>query len=105
MVRVPARITGVTVDDGGGGVARIADGVAQGFGVEPGGVVGDIGPRGRQIHRGARDGGQTPERPLDARGAGTAVHAAQFELGGRDRRPLLVEERGRLRGRREHRSC
>ena len=82
----------MAVDHGGRGVARIADGVAQGFGIEPGGVVGDIRPGGGQIDRGARDGGQASKRSLDSGCAGAAMHAAQFELGGRDQGPILLEE-------------
>ena len=69
MVRIPIRFNGMAVDYGSRGVARIADGVAQGFGIEPGGIVGDVGPGGGQIDRGACDGGQASERP-----SGCALH-------------------------------
>ena len=60
MIPIPIRCSGVAVDHGSRGVARIADGVTQVFRIEPGGVVGDIGPGGGQIDRALATAGKRP---------------------------------------------
>jgi hypothetical protein len=67
---------------GFGTEAEVADGPSDIPDRRPLRVEGEFSGLGGQIHRGPKDPREGPDRPLDARGAGRAVHAGDGQLQG-----------------------